>query len=96
MLRGGGGGDGLRAEGWQDGWLPPSSAHALDYYVPRKPPAARWVRGSPWADVGPPEVVKRGAEGGVGGWVVVGWPFAAISIPGDAGPVGGWAVLTRR
>jgi hypothetical protein len=39
---------------------------------------------------------ERVVRGGVGGWVVVGWPFAVVSIPGDPGPVGGWSVLSRR
>ena len=52
VMRGGGVSDEWSAEGRQGGPLPPSTAHAPDYYLPQKPPAARWVRWSPWADVG--------------------------------------------
>jgi hypothetical protein len=62
MSSGGVGVNEWRTEGRQGGSLRPAAAHALDHYVPRKPPAARWVRGSPWTDVLPLEVVRRGGE----------------------------------
>ena len=62
-VRGVGGCDEWRAEGRQGGSLPPSTAHTLDYYVPRELLAARWVRGSPWADALAPEVVRTSGEG---------------------------------
>ena len=65
------------------------AGRALDYDVPQKFPAARWVRLAPLAHVPPLEVVTTGCQG----WSRSGWPLALVSIPGDRGLVGGWAVL---
>ena len=54
LARGADGSDELQTEARQVGSPPPSVAHTFGYHVSRKPPAARWVRGSPWADVVPP------------------------------------------
>ena len=51
LARGADGSDELQTEGRQIGSLPPSVAQTLGHHVPRKSSDARWVRGSPWADV---------------------------------------------